>query len=342
YLHNQAVKKYGKDKFEDFDYPKYLKENAIKAIVQAHAALKTSDVGFMSIEAPPVAFNRRYFMKDLPDVKCNPGVKNPNIIKPAGPIDPALSVLFIFDSGVKSPKASLTNFALHLDTTGGTLVSADYPFYLEEVLKSRYGAKFLSVFGNGTCGDINHLDVSGATRRKAPEIGRLLGEAIVASADKETRPQDVSLATACKVAVCPQVAFTAEETKEAFAHQGEMLSGAKGKLTLAQRMKIEKATTMAGTPRNLSFDIVAIRLSRDTAIVAIPGEIFVESGLAIKKSSPFRNTIVIELSQDDVGYIPTLKATGEGSYEVYCNRFEPGAAEILVKTALEALEAVSK
>ncbi|MDO5567201.1 MAG: neutral/alkaline non-lysosomal ceramidase N-terminal domain-containing protein, partial [Planctomycetia bacterium] len=305
YLHNQAVKKYGKDKLEEFDYPKYLIENATKAIVQAHAALKTSDLGFMSIEAPPVAFNRRYFMKNSTDVKCNPGIKNPNVIKPAGPIDPRLSVLFISDSGSKTPKASLTNFALHLDTTGGTLVSADYPFYLEEVLKNKYGEKFLSIFGNGTCGDINHFDVSGKNpRRKAPEIGQLLGDAIAAAADKETKPLTTSLATACKVAVCPQVAFTEEETKEAFAHQGEMLSGANKKLTLAERMKIEKATMMAGTPRNLSFDIVAIRLSNDTGLVAIPGEIFVESGLAIKKASPFRNTIVIELSQDDVGYIP--------------------------------------
>ncbi len=57
------------------------------------------------------------------------------------------------------------------------------------------------------------------------------------------------------------------------------------------------------------------RLGDDTALVGLPGEVFVELGLAIKQASPFANTMVIELSQDCPDYVPTRKAFAEGSYE---------------------------
>ncbi|HXI00046.1 MAG TPA: hypothetical protein VNI52_07235, partial [Sphingobacteriaceae bacterium] len=43
----------------------------------------------------------------------------------------------------------------------------------------------------------------------------------------------------------------------------------------------------------------------ETAIVGLPGEIFVELGLAIKKNSPFKNTTVLSLCNDKPSYVPT-------------------------------------
>jgi hypothetical protein len=40
-----------------------------------------------------IAFNRRYHMKDG-TVGWNPGKRNPNILKAAGVIDPALTIVF--------------------------------------------------------------------------------------------------------------------------------------------------------------------------------------------------------------------------------------------------------
>ncbi|MEZ6048910.1 MAG: hypothetical protein R3C11_25690 [Planctomycetaceae bacterium] len=47
---------------------------------------------------------------------------------------------------------------LHLDTLGGIGHSADYPYYLQQTFE-KYGDDFVSVFGIGTCGDINHINV---------------------------------------------------------------------------------------------------------------------------------------------------------------------------------------
>ena len=70
-----------------------------------------------------ISFNRRFFMTDH-TVGWNPGKLNPKIIKPAGPIDPAVAVVYVeSDSG--TPISTYVNFANHLDTVGGLEFSAD-------------------------------------------------------------------------------------------------------------------------------------------------------------------------------------------------------------------------
>ena len=95
---------------------------------------------------------------------------NPEIVRAAGPIDPDLPfLLFLKD---KTPVGSLTVFALHADTVGGTEYSADYPGQLAAELRRTFGDRFTSVFATGTCGDINHIDVSGRRRYDARYLGR--------------------------------------------------------------------------------------------------------------------------------------------------------------------------
>jgi hypothetical protein len=86
------------------------------------------------------------------------------------------------------------------------------------------------------------------------------------------------------------------------------------------------------------LEVQAFRLSDEAAIVTLPTEIFVEFGLAIKAASPFKTTIVIELANDSLGYIPTKKAFAEGSYEVVNSRVQPGVGEQLVETAIRLLK----
>ncbi len=70
------------------------------------------------------------------------------------------------------PLISLTNFAIHADTFGGTSFGADYPGHLAQGLVEKIGNEFVSIFGAGTCGDINHVDVSTKSDRlSSKEIG---------------------------------------------------------------------------------------------------------------------------------------------------------------------------
>ena len=105
-----------------------------------------------------------------------------------------------------------------------------------------------------------------------------------------------------------------------------------------RRLKAYNIKALQLRGENLPIEIQAFRLNEDTAIVALPGELFVELGLAIKKASPFSTTLVFELAGDAPGYIPTLKAFREGSYETVNSRIQPGGGEIMVKEALVLLE----
>jgi hypothetical protein len=69
------------------------------------------------------------------------------------------------------------------------------------------------------------------------------------------------------------------------------------------------------------------------AIVGVPGELFTKLGLDIKRRSPFRDTVVVELANDWIGYIPDREAFKLGGYQVWTglhSYVEPGTGERIV------------
>jgi hypothetical protein len=81
-----------------------------------------------------------------------------------------------------------------------------------------------------------------------------------------------------------------------------------------------------------------IALGDEVVWVSLPGEIFVELGLAIKKASPFRYTFIAELANGSVGYIPNREAYAQGAYEVVSSRCAEGSGELLVQSAIHLLK----
>ena len=60
----------------------------------------------------------------------------------------------------------------------------------------------------------------------------------------------------------------------------------------------------------------AIRLG-EVALVGVPGEMFAELGLAIRRRSPFRHTAIVGLANDEIGYIPDASAFDDGGYQLW-------------------------
>jgi hypothetical protein len=75
----------------------------------------------------------------------------------------------------------------------------------------------------------------------------------------------------------------------------------------------------------------------ETAIVGLPGEAFVEFGLALKANPYFPHTLVVGYCNDLILYIPTRQAYTQGGYETDMARVAPGAGEQMVATALSQL-----
>ncbi len=90
-----------------------------------------------------------------------------------------------------------------------------------------------------------------------------------------------------------------------------------------------------GKPYRVEVQVIA--LGQDIAWVSLPGEVFVELGLSIKKRSPFAQTFVIELANENIGYIPDRRSYAEGNYEPESARCAPGSGEKLVDSAVKML-----
>ena len=338
YFHDQTVAAKGEDPHEKIDYRAALVKKIVEAVVKAHKSTRSVDLSAGIARQEGLSFNRRFHMKNG-TVQFNPGKLNPNIVRPAGPVDPDVGLLRI-RAGDKD-LALLTVFALHLDTVGGTEYSADYPFYLERQLRPVLGPEGVSLFGAGTCGDINHIDVSKKDPQKgqleAARIGATLSKTVRAALPKLNPVRSPRLAVRQSSLVpVPLQKYNAEAIAQA---RKDMAKIGTRDLPFLKQVEAYKIVSLQMMPAGvLPMQVQVFRLSKDVAIVGLPGEIFVDLGLAIKKASPFRMTLVVELCNDAPGYVPTIKAFKEGSYETVNSRVQPGGGEKLVEAASQMLK----
>jgi neutral ceramidase len=269
-------------------------------------------------------------------VAFNPGQLNTNIVRAAGPTDSDVGILFAREPEAKHPFAGLTVFAMHSDTVGGSEYSADYAYYLQQMLRSAYSEDFISAFGAGTCGDLNHINVNKKEPIKgfdvAERLGTTLGVTVKnARLTRITKPSFVVRSTTLQI---PLQEPTPEELADARAKTEKI--GDPDTPFMAKVILVKNLDLMRRGP-TCPMEVQLVRLDSDIAFVFLPCEIFVELGLAIKHSSPFKKTVVISICNDRPSYVPTKKAFIEGSYEVTNARVKSGAGEMLVDAAVKLL-----
>ena len=238
-----------------------------------------------------LTFNRRQFMRDG-TVGWNPGKLNPNIVMPAGPTDPEVGLLYVRPAGADDPRqamATYVNFAMHPDTCGG---SQDQRRLAR---RARAGSSpattvegHVTLVGNGTCGNLNHLglrlELATKHRRESHRIGTILGAAVF-QAYKDLKPVAAGTLQAkserSSNSPCPKSRRReVEEAKLAIAATKDDAGGNFMKLVRSYRAL--DIAGREGKPHRVEVQVIA--LGQDVAWVSLPGEIFVELGLAIKKA----------------------------------------------------------
>ncbi len=321
------------------EYRAELPRQIAEAVKEAEADLQPVEVWAGTGHEASLPFNRRYLMKDG-SIAWNPGKLNPHIVRPAGPTDPAIPIVY-FTSSAASPLATFVNYAMHADTTGGTEYSADYPGALARALATVKGSEMLTLFAIGAAGNINHLDVGRADRQQGPQesarIGAILAGDILKEYPRLTRVEGPLRFRRAIIALPVQQLQPGEVEKSRELVDRAVHQGPEGIpfLQLVQAVKALLVSDYQGKPIEAEVDVVT--LGRDVAWVGVPGELFVELGMAIKNASPFQHTIVDELTNDSIHYVPDLKAFAEGNYEVVNSFCAPGGGEKLVETSTHLL-----
>ena len=320
------------------DYWDELPRLIAQSVKQAEADLQPARVRAGLAHEDAVSFVRRYYMQDG-TVGWNPGKRNPKVVRPTGSIDPDLPVV-LFETPKGAPLAAYVNFACHLDTVGGIQFSADYAYTISKELADAKGRDLLTMFTIGTAGNINHIDVNSSEPQKgsveAARIGTILtGDVLKAVRHlEEVEPGKLQVASeTVKLPLAKYEASDVAKAREVVAAYGK--PNASPFYEQVKAFKILELEERHGAP--IEAEVQVITLGDQFAWVGLPGEIFVEHGKAIKIGSPYPRTIIAELANGSINYVPDRKAYPQGAYEVISARVGPGAGEMLVDTALRLL-----
>lgn len=343
------------EKALDRDYTKFLIRRIADGARRAIGNLEPARIAWGSVQAPEHVFNRRYFLKEgtkIPDpfggedkVLMNPGVGNPNVVRPAGPTDPEVSYLLLRAKKDDRPIGLLANYSLHY--VGGVPeghVSADYFAVFADRLRELFKTEksdppFVGAMSNGTSGDVNNIDVMGKPQKHPPyEKMKLVADSVAQkvfeSAEKATMRDGVGLTVAMKELVLRNRKPDAERVaraKEILARPKDEKPAHSREVAYAQR-----TLQLADVPDIVSVPLQVFRIG-DLAVNAIPFEAFTDIGLEIKKETPFEKTFTISLANGSFGYLPTPEHHQLGGYETWLgtNRVETEASRKISATILE-------
>ena len=321
------------------DYRNELIDKIADAVAKAKAALAPVELKSGTAHEDRISFNRRFYMKDG-SVRFNPPATKSRHRPPGRPDRSAgrhhLAVEARREAAIERDR--LVRHAPRHDGRHAVLGR------LCEVARGPAAKSvrpdFKLLFGTGTCGNINHRDVYTTEQRKADTLGTMLGDTVATAIEQGevVSGSEPSLAARSVKVDAPLQTYTAEQIADAKAAMPRVGTRDMPFLEAVEACKIVDIERLKASGYPGQLEVQAFRLNRETAIVTLPSEIFVEIGLAIKAASPFKTTLVVELANDDLAYMPTKQAFAEGSYEITNSRVEPGTGEKLVEAAIKLLK----
>jgi neutral ceramidase len=323
------------------EYSAALPGKIADSVVQANAALQPAVLRAAVGKEDSLGFNRRYFMKDG-TVSWNPGIKNPDVVRSAGPVDTDVQVMYVETPEGKGI-ASYVNFAVHQDTTGGSQFSADYSYALSLIMRMTKGDGLVSMFTMGCSGNVNHFDAVGKIQRQGYEEAARIGAVLAGDVLKLIQHAPVipvsQIQVSTRMLKFPVQQFTPEEIAWAKKTQATLDKPNSAPMyDLVRAAKILELEVRHGKP--LETEVQVIALGNQIALASFPAEMFAEFGIQLKEDSPYPITIAVELANGEVGYIPNRSAFAEGAYEVISTRFPIGTGEQLTDSALAQLQAL--
>jgi hypothetical protein len=288
------------DLFVPMIYNQMLNSMA-EAVEAACANLEPARIGFGAGEVYHISRNRR---SDHPQ----------------GHIDPGLAVIRV-DRLDGTPLAVVFNFALHLTQIRGDNLrySADIGGYTRAFIKGALGNDVVSVFLNGTEGDIDPTGGQGNDNfEKARDIGVKLGTEIIAVHTGIMTDETVSIRTAHSVVDLPDPKLPLH-------------------LWVEPPLPFERYLPVPGLFESTATNFSAVEIN-NALLVTIPGEMTVDNGVAIRNGTApwgYDDVLLVGLSNGHLGYITTEDEFRNGGYESSLTLFGPETGRLIVNAVLD-------
>lgn len=319
------------------------------AVFTAWARCAPVELRSAIFERRGLAFNRRIRMKDGTTRMNWERLDPAEIDGPLGPVDDQGMVVSAWADG--RVVGLLVNYGLHPAVLAGDNwdMAPDWPGWMREALALHLGDDVPVLYVNGAQGNINHLDVrdprQGRGFKETQRIGYVLAHSVLASL-RQAAPLTGPLRTSTERLTVARRAVDAKALAAAHARLDAL-----GPLTVTGQedgmpdwfFDAELIEHAKRVDEPVMLEVQTMRLG-GVGLVAVPGEFFVEYGLAVKRASPLSPTAFIGLANGIVGYVPLPETLEQGGYEGMTwryNQLEPGAGDRAVRCALRQLEALA-
>lgn len=349
--------------FQSDPDPAYLAElqgRIAQGIIQAHKNLEPAEVAWGKDVDPTQVFNRRWKLKPgetyenpfditTDTALMNPGVQNPKVIEPTGPVDPEVCLLAVRAKSDQRPLALLANYSLHY-VGGKAAISADYfAAFADEIAKrlntadARYTGKpaFVGIMSNGTSGNINNVNFAGPStlRKKAPgeqiqAVATSVADAAMRAWDKLSWKAELPLASAEHDLTLKVRKGTSAELERAQRIVDATPRDKDGQFSDRKAIYARETVLLDKFPDTVPVKLQVHRIG-GLNIAAIPCEVFVEIGLDLKATKPLEELFTISLANGYNGYLPTPEHHALGGYETW--RARSSYLEVEASTKITAV-----
>lgn len=317
----------------DRAYAEFVARRIADGITRAGHHLAPAKVGWGFGSAPQHVHNRRWFMKPVAiaanpfgggsdEVKMNPP-RGTDLLKPAGPVDPQVSVLDVRHTDGR-PLALLANYGLHY--VGGYQaghVSADYFGLFADRVQGLLGADrqhppFVAMMSNGTSGDVSNNDFRAKPerlpawvkmQRVANDLAGKVAKVVGNIGHHATAPLAVA-ATELQLGV-----RRPDDARLGWARR-TLANDTDPKRLTRPEIYAQEALALAKFPARVPVVLQAFRIG-DLRIITVPCEMFAETGLALKQEAGLGPLFIIELANGYRGYLPTPRQHEWGGYETW-------------------------
>jgi len=280
------------------------------------------------------------------------------------PADADLGVIRITDLDGNNI-AILANFACQPSTVrsdGAFLISADFPGILSSLVEKTFLGSVV-LFTNGAAADVVHRqyahdnDQTSSGYRDTMLVAELLADEMIRLVHRIRPRQRASLAVAKKRITLPldmkkAPTAAAKQSKTAFQavskFEKQVLAGeqqtdgplldastagfiAESRWVPAMAEKVRRGKLS----RQVETALWAVSLG-NIGMIAVPGEMYCESGREIKRRSPFKRTFVLGYAGDYLGYLAPRDVYEKGGWEVEeAFKYLPGPGLPLVAGTVE-------
>ena len=312
---------------------------AVEAAVAAWESRSPAGLGTGKTRNDTYNFCREWFTEDG-DVKTwSLGTA------PISEVDHSVNIVRV-DNASGELKCLIVNYANHPDTYSlKRKYSADYPGYLRQKLKEKYGEDVVVLYFNGCEGDVNYVDYKdkthyeyhGGSLNTAKIIGEAVARDVIKIANKIKTTDTPAIRSISRTYDAPQRKPT-EEMIESAKERIKYMSPSGLDYAFMLEYATEDYSTLGDT---FEIEIHTVELG-DFAIVGLPSEIFSEIGLKIKAASPYENTMVVGLANGTHGYIAPDFVQGTSSYVARFSKYNAyagvGTADILINNSVAMLK----